>query len=207
MESTGIRDKIQVSESTYFLLIEAGKNQWVKPRSDAVIAKGKGSLRTYWLDPKAKSGSSTAGSSVSGAESSETSSHVNLPNGQVPPQITSLRQQKSAEAAMKHERLVNWIVDMLHEHIRKVVAMRKPKSRSKSFKAVFTPNPNQTSLDEVAEVIYLPRFCEKNFAEAQNANDIDIGDDARAQLKEYVSTIASMYRDNPFHNFGRFLLL
>jgi hypothetical protein len=41
MESTGQRGKIQISETTAALLIEAGKEHWLKRRQDAVSAKGK----------------------------------------------------------------------------------------------------------------------------------------------------------------------
>ena len=42
MESTGQRDKIQVSQETADLLLGAGKTHWVTQREDKVIAKGKG---------------------------------------------------------------------------------------------------------------------------------------------------------------------
>jgi hypothetical protein len=39
MESTGIRNRIQASQQTADLLIEAGKANWVTPRKDLVEAK------------------------------------------------------------------------------------------------------------------------------------------------------------------------
>eukprot|EP00934_Nitzschia_sp_Nitz4_P002708 Nitzschia sp. Nitz4//scaffold42_size132992//119267//129070//NITZ4_003422-RA/size132992-processed-gene-0.49-mRNA-1//-1//CDS//3329551787//2698//frame0 len=50
MESTGMRCKVQLSQETGALLTEAGKKEWIVPREDEVQAKGKGSLRTYWLE-------------------------------------------------------------------------------------------------------------------------------------------------------------
>ena len=50
MESTGARDKIQISKETAELLIEDGLESWVEPREDLVHAKGKGCLQTYWLE-------------------------------------------------------------------------------------------------------------------------------------------------------------
>lgn len=49
MESTGVPRKIQVSEETAELLRQAGKEDWIRPREDVVMAKGKGTLKTYWL--------------------------------------------------------------------------------------------------------------------------------------------------------------
>ena len=44
MESTGIKNRIQLSHTTAQLLIECGKENWIVPREDTVKAKGKVSL-------------------------------------------------------------------------------------------------------------------------------------------------------------------
>jgi Adenylate and Guanylate cyclase catalytic domain len=49
MESTGTKDKIQISQDTANLLKAAGKESWISPRDEKVLAKGKGELQTYWL--------------------------------------------------------------------------------------------------------------------------------------------------------------
>lgn len=49
MESTGERDKIQISQQTRDKLVEAGKVHWFIKREDVVKARGKGDLQTYWL--------------------------------------------------------------------------------------------------------------------------------------------------------------
>ena len=51
MESTGEKGRIQVSQETADLLIASGKSHWIRPREDKILAKGKGELSTYWLDP------------------------------------------------------------------------------------------------------------------------------------------------------------
>lgn len=50
MESTGLRDKIQISQECADLLTEAGKAHWFTKRDRLVQAKGKGELQTYWLN-------------------------------------------------------------------------------------------------------------------------------------------------------------
>ena len=50
MESTGVRDKIQVSEDTAALINEKGFESWLQPREELIHAKGKGYLQTYWLE-------------------------------------------------------------------------------------------------------------------------------------------------------------
>ena len=49
IESTGMRNRIQLSEETADLLAAAGKVHWLRSREEPVTAKGKGKLQTYWL--------------------------------------------------------------------------------------------------------------------------------------------------------------
>ena len=49
MESTGIPNRIQISQATADLLSAAGKSYWLTPRDEMVHAKGKGKMQTYWL--------------------------------------------------------------------------------------------------------------------------------------------------------------
>jgi class 3 adenylate cyclase len=55
MESTGVKNRIQCSEATAEYLVEAGKASWLAKREDAVHAKGKGVVETYWVNPGAGS--------------------------------------------------------------------------------------------------------------------------------------------------------
>jgi class 3 adenylate cyclase len=50
MESTGEKNRIQVSSTTAELIREAGKGHWLLPREDLVEAKGKGQMQTFWLN-------------------------------------------------------------------------------------------------------------------------------------------------------------
>eukprot|EP00980_Cylindrotheca_fusiformis_P000976 scaffold265_cov131-Cylindrotheca_fusiformis.AAC.11 len=49
MESTGERDRIQVTQATADLLKEAGYEKWLIPRSNRTFVKGKGEMQTYWV--------------------------------------------------------------------------------------------------------------------------------------------------------------
>jgi len=46
MESTGLPNKIQISQETAKILMEQGRHHWLTPRTDKVQAKGKGELST-----------------------------------------------------------------------------------------------------------------------------------------------------------------
>ena len=50
MESLSEPNRIHVSPATADALIRAGRAEWLVPRSDRVLAKGKGEMATYWLD-------------------------------------------------------------------------------------------------------------------------------------------------------------
>jgi hypothetical protein len=189
--STGIKDKIQISQATHDLLVEAGKSHWAHPRSDAVQAKGKGTMKTFWLTPNAKKATSTNGSSTSNKSDSEDA----VPK---PENVRQLALQRS-NLLMKQDRLVDWIVEMLQANIRKIIALRKPTAQK--FKASYTAQPDSTPMDDVAEVILLPRYDAKAFAEAQDLRSVKVSPEVLSQLREYVSIIASTYHANHFHNF------
>jgi class 3 adenylate cyclase len=49
MESTGMRNRVQILQATADLLTDAGKGKWIKPREDCIEADGKGEVPTYWM--------------------------------------------------------------------------------------------------------------------------------------------------------------
>lgn len=104
MESNGQRGKIQVSQATADLVMEAGKESWLTPRTEKVAAKGKGMLQTYWLDPsKGQRGSSSGGP---GSDSDFVPSESNDP----------------LDRAQKNTRLIEWMVELLMEDVKKIVS-------------------------------------------------------------------------------------
>ena len=50
MESNGQPGRIHVSPSTAEHMIQQGKARWLIPREDTIVAKGKGTMRTYWIN-------------------------------------------------------------------------------------------------------------------------------------------------------------
>ena len=120
MESTGVRGRIQVSKMTAELLSQAGKSHWVRPRDDAVTAKGKGVLKTFWLNPSFQRASSTASSE----------SDLNGASNVSAPEIVP----KDKMYLMKQERLVGWMVEILVDHIKSIVScISEPSSGKLAF--------------------------------------------------------------------------
>jgi len=206
MESTGVRNKIQCSKSTFEAISIAGKQDWARARSDMVQAKGKGEMQTWWLTPKSRNSSASVASSQMSNENASTtdseSIRMSLPGGPsaVPSAKVAARiKAKEAEHCLKQQRLVNWIVDMLMEHIRKHVAFRKPSTES--YTATFSPKEGQTVLDEVAKVIILPKFNKETYDAALAPSEVKIDPAVKEQLRELVTIIADHYHENDFHNF------
>ena len=56
-------------------------------------------------------------------------------------------------------------------------------------------------VDEVAEIIALPQFSAEAINALAHADEIQLNQEVVSQLKDYIATIAHMYRKNPFHNF------
>ncbi len=49
METTGVVNRIQISQETANLLNAANKREWVVPRATRVMVKGKGNMTTFFL--------------------------------------------------------------------------------------------------------------------------------------------------------------
>lgn len=143
--------------------------------------------------------------------------------------VSSLAPASMPEPAIyadnRRPRLVNWVADLLQEHMRKLVAARAKTAPNVSFP--YAPREAITSLDEVAEVIVLPRL---DFSQARGditgTRPAELDAPVVDQLLTYVGAIAELYRyikdqnsldrsqrsahaprssclsDNPFHNFG-----
>lgn len=194
MESTGIKNKIQVSKATHDLLVKAGKAHWLRPRTESVEAKGKGIVQTYWLSPSARKASSASASSASDGLSENTQS---IENQDAEKAIAS-KAIKATNMDLKRDRLVDWVTDILQDHIKTLAAHRKT-DRPRAA-AVYRPKA-LAPMDEVAEIIHLPRYNAQAFQGTRDRGDIEIDSGALNQLHQYVSIVASTYRDNHFHNF------
>lgn len=113
----------------------------------------------------------------------------------------SISNQK--KAAQKKSRLIDWNVDLLLSFLAKVVANRDEpaviqRHRDSLDDAQFDNEKSTRILSEVTEVILLPDFDKRKHTRTQV--DVLLPPEVRDQLHDYVSRVASMYRDIPFHN-------
>lgn len=113
---------------------------------------------------------------------------------------------------MKEDRLIDWNVDVLMGFLEKVVQHRlvtETRGNRWGNKNNMTSDASGSThgeveggliIDEIAEVITLPKFNSRYSSHLVGQNKL-LPMEIRHQMKEFVASIASLYRDTPFHNF------
>ncbi|KAL3925957.1 MAG: hypothetical protein SGILL_000058 [Bacillariaceae sp.] len=190
MESTGTRGMIQLSQSTADLLVVAGKSGWITPRDEAVTAKGKGTLHTYWLEASSSNRAST--SQLVDVNQSRISR-----NGSVDP--TSVR------ASDKHARLIGWMSEVLIDYVKQIVARNKVTGVRLAREAgtPYLPRAGKICMDELVESFDLVRVTkEEKQLMRDEYHKVELGADVVTQVRQYVKEVSLRYDpNNPFHNF------
>lgn len=206
IESTGRKERIHISEQTAHMIIAAGKSEWVVAREELIDSKGRGDIRTYWLKTKAEGnkssnsvGSSHPDDNVQLKVVDDHGKTATLANHNIAVQMA-----ERTELDRRTQRLVDWNCELLAQLLRQIVVRRH--SRRVKPTAAVTLDEIARSIgnginvvDEVAEVIVMPEF-DPNLVTIE-ASTLELSEEAYQQLRQFVSMIASMYRDNPFHNF------
>jgi class 3 adenylate cyclase len=203
IETTGLRNRIHVSHETAELLHAAGKSNWLRRRNETVMAKGKGEMQTFWLVTDEELDANETGDTTKSAplpivkamqpRLGSTAINILDPESTLPPRI---------------KRLVDWNVDVLKRLLKQIVAKRNTSSNqqfelnSHTMMMLEVDIGSDTYvLNEVKEIITLPQFDARSHKLQENPNKIELPQVVEDQLRLYVSSIAAMHRDNPFHNF------
>jgi class 3 adenylate cyclase len=197
IESTGVKNRIHLSAETANLLFASEKRNWVIPRDDMVVAKGKGQMKTFWLIPAGYKPNEYKKSLLDLGAMKAMSERARA--GAIP---------SLTEESTKILRLVDWTGEVLKRLLKQIVANRAQqeslhvssvKEIRAAEEAIFAKESN--TLDEVEEVVKLPLFNASMQQSRLSADDVELPERAVEQLIEYVRCIATMYRSNPFHNF------
>jgi negative regulator of replication initiation len=110
-------------------------------------------------------------------------------------------------AADKTQRLIEWNVEVLLRLLKQVEAKRQAKQIHNApepldEKAVLLGQiEGKTVIDEVKEIVNLPRYKARDAIEQQDADSVELSSNVVSQLRDYVTNIAALYNSNPFHNF------
>ena len=172
IESSGMPNRIHVSQEYADLLIAAGKAKWLSKRDDAIVAKGKGELQTYWLHLGSGPGStrsSSDGGAVSVSGGSDDMEETNETGGMdFHDKIGMLRK---AELNVKTQRLVNWNSSVLLKTLIEVVAQRNA-GLPETKQTVITPEVTEQITQYVSEVA--SRYLDNPFHNYEHVSTLSI---------------------------------
>ena len=193
MENSGLPGRAHLSEQTATQLKAAGKAHWLKPVDGSVEIKGKGLVQSYWL-----------GATVD-ARASVTSDSMNM-------EIAQLHLMDDPEG--KHKRLIDWQLDIFSDLLKQIDAHRRAVEKSGGTSRVHRRNSKvhkldhgpflqegSTCLDEVKEIIQLPKFDPFTAAHQEDHESIELDPVVVEELRQYINTISMLYKENSFHNF------
>ena len=112
------------------------------------------------------------------------------------------RDLESAVLDDELRRLVDWNVEILARSLTLITAHRQADNhmRDAPDRSDSIIHPEGCAIDEVTEIIELPEFkssCNRDEGDGK----VELAPEILKQLHTYVTAIASMYRNNPFHNF------
>ena len=215
MEKTAEKNRIQVTQATADLLIAVGKTGWMKPRKDLVLCKGRGSVQAYWITGKL---ATPHKHDASESEDNDTNSIGQHSRFSQPSGCSASGSEEwgddeikldISKASMddKMNRLIEWQVESMAHLLKLIVARRGREAKSTFTRASLaadiaaTISRKRTPLSEVKEVISLPRFDPAQLRKVVDPESISLGPEVMNQLRDYITQIAKLYRNNPFHNF------
>ncbi|CAJ1936599.1 unnamed protein product [Cylindrotheca closterium] len=203
IESNGIAGRIHISHETAECIRKCGKGHWLVKREDgSVVAKGKGDIQTYWIGKaveNSKPDSTTKYDTASESAESETFEEFGVT-------------EQLCSTDGREDRLVNWNVTVFLDILKHIVARRNAYKKG-GFTRKFElrgDDPevlmslgmrNYKPINGVREIIALPEFNDVAEGLKEDLQHVDIPKDVIEELRNYISTIAGLYRSNPFHNF------
>ena len=107
----------------------------------------------------------------------------------------------SGDDINRQERLIDWNVDILTGLLKQIVAQRKAKKQEETEELDIRFHTQGTVLDELTEIIALPQFAPEILeGDEIDPENIELDDEVEEQLRDFVTMVACMYRDNFFHN-------
>ncbi|CAB9514541.1 Receptor-type guanylate cyclase gcy [Seminavis robusta] len=190
IQQTGESDRIHLSEATASELINLGRKSWVEERESRLLTAQKGEIQTYWI-ARGKRDNATDSSSVGGFSVDSDDGDDELL------EFASISESK--------QRWIQWNVGTFQELLKQIVARREVQASTRSSE--FFQHSSEVSaempLEEVAEIIELPDFDKKAAKrQRENAGSVELSPVVVEQLRDYITGVAEMYNDNPFHNFA-----
>eukprot|EP00934_Nitzschia_sp_Nitz4_P004372 Nitzschia sp. Nitz4//scaffold277_size25017//9057//13286//NITZ4_008346-RA/size25017-snap-gene-0.31-mRNA-1//1//CDS//3329545341//4362//frame0 len=192
LHESGEHNEIHISEATAELLIKSGKKHWVSKKEKKLMTTEKGEVQTFVLSRhSALNGSGhEMGSRQSDDDFDEDDDEADFDN---------------------QHRWIEWNTETLRKILVKIVARshggltRPSLGRVSLFQKSHdvTLKNQKIPLEEVQEIIELPDFDKTAMRRVRDMDEDDaLPEEVVSQLHDFVTQVASMYRQNPFHNFA-----
>mmetsp|Transcript_38112 Transcript_38112/g.92230 ORF Transcript_38112/g.92230 Transcript_38112/m.92230 type:complete len:1305 (+) Transcript_38112:58-3972(+) len=187
MQNAGETNRIQLSQATADLVKKAGFDKWLIPRSGTIAVQGKGNMQTFWIRKEVAARNDF---------DDDFEANDNFDDG-LDYDLADI------DGMSKVDRLVEWNVEVLSSLLQHIIASRGGAVHSIDGlgKTEASIGKGATVLEEFIPIIPLKRLGADELRNRLDPQDVDIGDTAKNQLRSYLSMIALMYQDNPFHNF------
>jgi hypothetical protein len=209
IQTTGMSNRIHLSQATANILIDNGCKRWVTKREGSINTREKGDLDTYWLTRGVKQlgGFDDTASSIAYSDFMSMASGASDDNdlyGDSRMRWIEWNVDVLAKVLKQilDQRATTNFVDECIKNVRNVAMIRRTSVRSICSVESHT-SPSAMPLEEVAEIIELPAFDKKAMKRQHDKSDRkELDPELMTQLKEYVTMVAGMYKDNPFHNFA-----
>ena len=153
-------------------------------------------MSTYWLTV-----SSHRGNSNSISDRTTSTASVNMDDEHKDEHVDV---SSSDVLDAKIKRLVQWNVEVLLRQLKQIVAHRQAcakltREEDGPIEDRYRDHNHTFCLDEVKEIITLPGFFDVK--QDIDPDSVELGETVVKQLYSYMSRIAILYRENPFHNF------
>jgi hypothetical protein len=189
VETTGIPDKIHLSEQTAQLLKDAGKANWIYPRGDTVVAKGKGELVTYLLHERFVS-ARTAASRSSASDSLDETMNDNTEASETGP----IKDKDRTES------LIRWASDLLLYFLKRTTRREDCAPDDQHIDPWKDANLtiNSNIFKELSTDLVFKPILGGDLTECAK---VTMSPKVADQISHFVRAIASLYEPNRFHNF------
>ncbi|CAJ1957666.1 unnamed protein product [Cylindrotheca closterium] len=201
IHTCGQSNRIHMSESMAHLLIDGGKRKWVQRCETKIQTVEKGELQTFWLIRKGQLGM------AEGAMETRSNADTNTSVEELLGLETS--EFEASGHLDSQQRWIAWNTETLGQILKKVGALHQHLQKRSSIIPRATRATEDGSdkfdmpLEEVQEIIELPAFDKEATKKLRDyGNKMDLPLEVVEQLREYVTHVAGMYENNPFHNFA-----
>lgn len=184
----GVSGSVHLSEATADLLVKAGKHRWVVERQEKIDTAEKGELQTYWL---------VKGGLKTGADQHDLDSSINPGTSLGDGEYETDSDSDGGDQLVCQQRWIEWNLEIFRGLLRQILARRAVALRSNSSELFDASEDSDVvptmPLEEVKEIIELPKF-DKKAARRQRENlDMEVPVDIVQELRQYITEVADLY--------------